>query len=236
MSQQPTILSPNKLKNIPKQREFLSDLLVSNGPKRPSSSHSYPVQIILDSASESTTHGIPHFVRRKNWLIRLMWAVCFLVSAGVCGYMIASSITSYLDYETVTKAQRNFLLWDEFPTVTICNQNTFLTNTSYEFVKSVLVANGLIDPTTAVANNLSNMTLVFEKNLRQLKYFTGANILANSNLTKSTLKSFGYKLDDILLSCTFNLLDCDTSYFEWYYDLFFGNCYKFNSGNKLIEI
>lgn len=231
----PTILSPNKLKSIPKPREFLSDFLVSNGPPTSKhSSHSYPVQIILDSASESTTHGISHFVRRKNWLIRLMWAACFLASAGVCGYMIASSITSYLDYETVTKAQRNFLLWDEFPTVTICNQNPFLTNTSYEFVKSVLVENGLIDP-KAAANNVSNMSLIFEKNLRQLKYFTGANILANSSLPKSKLKSFGYKLDDILLSCTYNLLDCDTSYFEWYYDLFFGNCYKFNSGNKLIK-
>ena len=32
----------------------------------------------------------------------------------------------------------------------------------------------------------------------------------------------------MLITCVFNLRSCNTSDFVWFYDLMYGNCYKFN--------
>ena len=45
-------------------------------------------------------------------------------------------------------------------------------------------------------------------------------------------KKLGYNLSKILISCVFNDEPCRADDFEWYYDLSFGNCYRFNSGRN----
>lgn len=183
--------------------------------------------IIVDSALDSTMHGIPHFFRRHHLVNRIFWAVCFLASAGVCSWLIAQTITDFLDFDTVTKTQSVHLVTTEFPTVSICNVNAYMTNTSYEFVKSVLVSNGLMNP---VAPPEATFRFFLEDTLKLLRFVTGMN--AFSSLSNATRRSFGYRLEDMLLSCTYNLNPCTANDFEWYYDINFGNCYKFNGGNK----
>ena len=43
-----------------------------------------------------------------------------------------------------------------------------------------------------------------------------------------------------MLDCTFGMGSCSASDFEWYYELLYGNCYKFNSGkdslNRQVQI
>lgn len=183
--------------------------------------YKYIADIIVESAYESTTHGIPHFFRRQNWLIRIIWAACFLAAAVVCNYLIAQSIFNYFNYNTVTKAQRVHRISSEFPTVSVCNLNPFTTNKSHEFVKSILDQNNLNTP----------WNTVFESTLKSMKYVVSLSAYSN-NLTDSDRKLFGYELKDMLLSCTFSLLPCSVNDFEWYYDMFYGNCYRFNSGKK----
>ena len=49
------------------------------------------------------------------------------------------------------------------------------------------------------------------------------------NLTDQDRKRMGFDLNDILISCMFDLVKCNASDFEWYYDIFYG--YK----TKIIE-
>ena len=42
----------------------------------------------------------------------------------------------------------------------------------------------------------------------------------------------GHSINDILLSCTFNGIECSASDFYWFFDRNLGNCYAFNSGNN----
>lgn len=182
-------------------------------------------EIMVESASDSTMHGIPNFFKRKHWLNRLFWIVCFLASAAVCSWMISETMIGYFNYETVTKTQRVHLVSTEFPAVSICSLNAYMTNESYEFVKSVLIANRFLNPMAPEFN----FRFMFDSMLKTLRFVVGMNAFM-PNLTDRFRKSFGHSLDDMLLSCTYNMNDCTANDFEWYYDLIFGNCYKFNGG------
>lgn len=209
---------------LPPQRQFLTSETNQNDQNRKISGHQV-LEIIMESTTESTTHGLGHMFKRDHICIRLFWLVCFLVSAAVCGYMIAMSIISYLEYETVTKSEKVFAVSTDFPQVSICNMNAFLTNESVEFVSQLLAQNQLNDP--------AYFNTIFADTFLILQYFAGTNAL-NPNLTDDFRKSLSYQFKDILLSCTYNLIPCTADDFVWYYDILHGNCFKFNSGiNKV---
>lgn len=52
-----------------------------------------------------------------------------------------------------------------------------------------------------------------------LSYFAGIN--ANA-LSESDRRQMGFNLDEIMISCTYNLEACNSSEFEWYYDTLYG--------------
>ena len=43
-------------------------------------------------------------------------------------------------------------------------------------------------------------------------------------------KRIGHELNDILISCTYNAFQCNSTFFHWSFDDKYGNCYSFNSG------
>ena len=53
----------------------------------------------------------------------------------------------------------------------------------------------------------------------QYRYFAGLN--ANA-LNESDQRRMGFNLDEIMISCTYNLEACNSSEFEWYYDTLYG--------------
>lgn len=183
--------------------------------------------IIIDSLCDSTMHGIPNVFKRQNSIIRVFWLICFLLSAGVCCWMISETILAYFEFETVTKTQRVHLVVTEFPAVSICNINPYMTNSGYEFVKNVLVSNKFVSPLAPTAF----FRFLFEDALRRFRFVVGMTALIPSQ-TNATRKSFGRSLEEMLLSCTYNMNSCTANDFEWYYDAYYGNCYKFNTGNQ----
>ena len=46
----------------------------------------------------------------------------------------------------------------------------------------------------------------------------------------SEKKKLGHHIEDILLECVFNNVECSKDDFIWHFDKFYGNCFKFNSG------
>jgi hypothetical protein len=39
-------------------------------------------------------------------------------------------------------------------------------------------------------------------------------------------KQLGYSIDSMVISCTYNNMDCNLSDFYWFYDIDYGNCFK----------
>jgi hypothetical protein len=109
-------------------------------------------EIIAESATDSTTHAIPHMFKRENPFLKAFWFICFLGATGVCAWMISLSITDYFNYETVSKTETIVEIPSKFPTVSICNMNAFMTNYSLQFIQDILTENGLYTSNTSQAN------------------------------------------------------------------------------------
>jgi hypothetical protein len=72
--------------------------------------------------------------------------------------------------------------------------------------------------------NYNSFTTEYAYNLTQM------GILDGSSLSDGDKRRLGHDLNDILLDCSFNLIQCNVSDFTWSYDAYYGNCYTFNSG------
>jgi hypothetical protein len=59
---------------------------------------------------------------------------------------------------------------------------------------------------------------------------------AKMNMSKNELKKLGLSLNEMVIECHYNANDCDlNSDFEWFYNSFYGNCYKFNPNGRMIS-
>ena len=143
--------------------------------------------------------------------------------------MIALSIISYFDYETVSKTENIHQTLTEFPAVTICNINPFLTNESIDFVNDIFVKNGILDP-----NNMTAFYFQLKATAYPFfRYYAATNAL-NPEYNDSFRKSLAPDISDMLFSCNFNFQECTANDFTWFFDSYFGNCFTFNSGIQFI--
>ena len=173
-----------------------------------------------DLASSSTIHGIPNILRSSSVFIKILWSFFFLLSSGLCSYMVFLSVSNYFEYDVVTKVRIVDQAPILFPTVLICNANPFLTKESSAYIKQVLLSEMNL--------NITNLTKTEE-------YLYIANRLMPSFasspfLNDSIKKSFGFPLEKILFACLYNNKACNASDFTWHFDFFNGNCFKFNDG------
>lgn len=183
------------------------------------------LDIFLSSCADSTVHGVSLTLKQTNWFIRIVWIVCFLTSAVACVYMIIQNFVTYLAFETVSKSEKVHLTATDFPAVTLCNINPFLTNESIGFVNEIILKNKLLDE--------ENLTVSYYYLTAQeysfFRFFVGTNAL-DPTRNDSFRKSLGPDISDMLLSCSFNMIECSADDFTWYFDSLYGNCFTFNSG------
>lgn len=59
----------------------------------------------------------------------------------------------------------------------------------------------------------------------QIKSTLQLEAKANSSLN---LRTLGFELSNMLLSCQFDHEPCSVADFEWFYNFDYGNCYRFN--------
>ena len=169
---------------------------------------------IKETLESSSIHAIPNITRNKNYSIKLMWSICFLISFTVCSFSIYSSLSDFFNYDVTTKiiVQNQDKL--KFPIISICNLNFYSTNESY-------LASKLLFGTDSPEPSLTTRGQVWTNLMLESLY----------GIDKRTT---GYSVYDTLISCQFNLAKCNLSQdFEYFYDVTYGNCFRFNSGNNM---
>lgn len=174
---------------------------------------------IYEYANDSTTHSVPHIFKRENPLIKTFWIICFLASTAACSFMITLSIMNYFRYETVTKAETVFEIPTPFPVVSICNVNSLTSRKAFDFVHDFLTRNNIssnLNYTFSVAK--ADMSTFLEG-----RYAIGVNLLS-AKFTDDIRKEMGLQLNDMLLSCTFNMQKCTIENFVWFFDVLYGYC------------
>jgi hypothetical protein len=188
----------------------------------------------LKLINDFTMHGFPNVFRADSLFIKALWLLAFTCSTSFCVYMTVASVFTYLEYDVVTKIRVQTEIPFTMPAITLCNKNPFVTESAFRFVQQVLAKNGIDDVTNSTvlerSFNVKNhqiATNIIVSNYLTTTYSKGANV------TDELRTSFGFSFDKFVVNCLFDLIECKSADFTWYYDSTYGNCYTFNSGKFL---
>jgi hypothetical protein len=176
-------------------------------------------QKLTEPLKESTIHGLPHILKSKNYALKTLWMVLMLVSFCYGSYLIIQEVNSYLAHPVNSLTRVNCGKSVDLPIITVCNMNPFAT----EFAKnsvSELEQNHLFDNSTnSTSTNILNYLIG--------SYYASGN--AWEKLNETSRKKFGLSFNQTIISCIFNWADCtNDAEFEEFYDIFYGNCLRFN--------
>lgn len=161
-------------------------------------------------ATDSTSSGIPRILKSKHWFIKLIWVVCFLTSAVYCAHIIKITIDDFLEYNFITRIEQFNEVPSLFPTVTLCNFNTFQTEKAHEFLRRTIKN---ASPETATLFLLNELF----------------------KLNNTEKQSFSLPFNESLTKCRFNGAPCHAHDFEWMFYSFLGNCFSFNSHKENLK-
>ena len=180
---------------------------------------------IKDLLEGSTSHGIPNIMRTTRVSIKILWTICFVAAVCVCSIMVFKSVNDYFDYETISKIEYITEIPTKFPTFSFCNINPFTTAESESFLLQILES---IDYNKSIQYTDYNL----EASNLSYAFYNGLISSFSPDYGDEKRKKLGYNLSSTLISCSFNGESCNETHFEWYYDLTYGNCYRFNSGRS----
>lgn len=161
--------------------------------------------------------------KRENRCVKVLWLICFLISAGWMTYMIYMTMANYLSWETVVKTEYILEIPTKFPTISFCNANPFMTPYSDALVHRIMNDTGLTKENFLDVHCLMG--------LLKFRYIIGLNILSDQ-VPAQMKPMFGMQLDEMLIDCNFNLKGCTVNDFTWFFDPLYGNCYTFNGGRN----
>ena len=174
-------------------------------------------KVIAGDANSVTVVGFSNLLRHYTRLDKVIWFLCFVLSATLCIYMIAENVDDYKRYEVITKIRR----FDEkvalFPSIMICNKNPFVTEEANRFLEKFAEQ-------PSPENKTGDDNIVFINVPR-------AGLNAKSPVNDDNFRrSLGLDIKDMIIKCSFAHESCSLSDFVWHYDWDFGNCYQFNAG------
>ena len=158
----------------------------------------------------------PNIVKNKSNSIKFLWSISYILTAACSWWFIMRSITDYFNHNVVTKTlvkhEHGGLI---FPIIGICNINPFTTEYSKEFISNI------------IADDEQNIDNLYQSIIY-------ANYISNETMSKFNRKLFGQNLKEFLIDCKFANSKCDMELdFEYYYDVNYGNCYRYNSGRNM---
>ncbi|RNA43267.1 amiloride-sensitive sodium channel subunit beta [Brachionus plicatilis] len=179
---------------------------------------------------DSTSHGFPKIIKNENLSLKLIWIIGVCLSIGCCCFFIIDTIINFSKFEVTTLVRHQTQIPLKFPAISICHNEMFLSAQGHEFRNQVLksfdIVNIFNDSTLSSiqkSDSQASLNVDFFDYISRLKSY-------DQNFTNGIRKSFGFNLESYMISCFFESVDCDIDNFIWYYERFFGNCYKFNIG------
>jgi hypothetical protein len=171
---------------------------------------------IREFALNSTFMGVPNIARNELKLLKIMWLVFVLLASGGCFYICILTVMNYLEYNVVTQIQVVRDRVTEFPTITICNANSLVSESAVNYSQT------LIHQITQKENS-NDSSLVFAS--PDSYRFAITSGLMSENVSKILRESLSPSFDQILIECNYGdpITKCNSSYFEPFFDGYFGN-------------
>ena len=180
-------------------------------------------KILIDIVLSSTSHGLPNIFKSNRLLLKIMWTFFLLVSLSYCSFSIIKSINSYYSWEYVTNIDIIQEVPTEFPAISICNLNIYVTDYAKSLLNQILLQ----------VANISRRNTINESYLNSLRTkYLFHFISMSDNFTDENRRNFSLPLKDFLIDCNFGISKCSADEFDWYYSMHHGNCYTFNNGRN----
>jgi hypothetical protein len=161
--------------------------------------------VIIEKLSNSTTHGISHIAQSKKKFKKLMWLAFTIASSSLCAYIIFESVSDYLIFDVTTKIRSINQLPASFPTITICNSNTFTTSYALQIIREVILNSSLVENKTNLTGFFDPLEANFlsqDDNFERAIY-ASRSFVSSERFPKEKRKLLGYTLDEMLISCTY---------------------------------
>jgi hypothetical protein len=184
--------------------------------------------LLIEYLTDTSSHGLKHIFGNKPIQSKVLWIFSVVLSLLLCLYLMSLSVISYFSYSVVTTLRIEHEQFSEFPTVTICNKNAFVTKYAQDFVKTVADTEQIKDLNQLAeeSNNFTEILTAYEK--------TGIEV-SILNINNSMRSKFSYTFNEMIIVCRYNKTNCDEKDFNKYFSKRFGNCYTFNSGDGEIK-
>ena len=169
---------------------------------------------VIHILKELRMDGLPNAARSEMKLFKIIWLVITILSACVCVVLITESTTEYFKHSVSTTTRLLQEQHSVFPTITICQVNSFSTDYATDIMKQ------------------ANAT-----NMYDLETFT--NRTTGEYLSDEAKQKMS-NLDTIIISCKVGQAECNASDFEWIWNPSKYNCYRCNSrkqrGDSLLTV
>ena len=181
----------------------------------------------------TTIHGLPR-IQNGSSLRKLYWATLFTLMFAILIFNVAVILQDFYSYPTYFKNEKSTMPSVSFPSVTLCNSNTFKKSDN----------NGAIDNTELLINFLrginrtrgSNKISILDLPLQQSsKYFeirNGNTTLLNRNKTHTP----SFLIEKLRETCLLGLAECGPTDFSPITPLTnVGTCYTFNTKGEFFQ-
>ena len=155
-----------------------------------------------DYTSCSTLHGLSYVFDKRHSIRRVVWLFMTVAACGYALHKVYESTVNYLNYPFSTARMRKYVDELEFPAVSFCNLNDM----KFSVLNGTKVDEAILDHTKmdqVTAEEYRNITL-------------GA----------------AHKIEEMLVSCTFNGQPCSAKNFTLFYWMQGDLCFTFNSGKS----
>ena len=182
---------------------------------------------IIELMLTTTAHGFPNIIRAKRKILKLIWTIFVILFSTLCVVLIVQNILQYYEFPVTTKVDYPIVNHANFPSVAVCNSNPFVTKFAVDTIFAEVFAqvNITLNDQNKTKLEMLNEMLIQDNGLR-------TEILTNVyNFNESLKKRANFPINEILISCKYEGVDCSWQNFDWFWSYNYGNCYVFNSIN-----
>ena len=193
------------------------------------------MNILVKPGRNWALDSLVKIIRARRIALKLVWSIIILGLLSSLCYVIIDAVFKYLEYEVVTTISVVHTVPIKMPTIMICNSNALMTPVSIYFAQQVFALYGV-----NITNNYLSFT--YDQNVFAGTIDNVENILLprtmvlaasqDPTLSDSFRQMLGLSMQEMLISCTYNGVECTADDFTWKYDDYSGNCFQFNMSNR----
>ncbi|XP_071798529.1 acid-sensing ion channel 1-like [Asterias amurensis] len=181
-----------------------------------------PASLEFQFATTTTLHGISRVAERRGVRGKAPWIIVLLVLGGIYAAVTVDRIRAYIRFEASTNVIVNFVPKLDFPAVSVCNYNRFMSSKIQEKDKK----------------HVKNLIRVYddfegddEDSVDDWDDFYSDDSFNYAEFAYAT----GYSLERSMHTCKWKGAKCGVENFTEFYSPSYGLCYTFTSrGNQTL--